>query len=119
MALAEMGLKRKLGDLSQANSTKGSKSEGKESKEVKKGMKKICLGMCCFFACMVIFSGLAVAQNKHEKLVKNYTGTESCSTCHKSSAIEVAESLHYLQLAEPRLVVNWPKDKLAGMMDSF
>ena len=82
-------------------------------------MKKICLGMCSFVACMVILSGLVVAQNKHSEFVKSYTGTESCSTCHKSSAVEVAESLHYLQLGEPRLVVNWPKDKLAGMMDSF
>jgi hypothetical protein len=82
-------------------------------------MRKVWLGLCCFFACMVVFSGLSLAQNKHETYVKSYTGTESCSTCHKNSAKEVAESLHYLQLGEPRLVVNWPKGKLAGMMDSF
>jgi len=75
--------------------------------------------MCCFIVWMVVFSGLAVAQNKHENFVKSYTGTESCTSCHKNSAMEVAGSLHYLQLGEPRLVVNLPKDKLAGMMDSF
>ena len=83
-------------------------------------MKTVCLGICCFVACMLLFSGLSMAQNKHETYVRSYTGTESCSACHKDSAKEVAESLHYSQLGEPRLVVNWPKDKpLAGMMDSF
>lgn len=82
-------------------------------------MKKMFCCMSCILAFVVIFSGLALAQNKHEKFVKNYTGTESCSICHKDSAKEMTESLHYLQLGEPRLLVNWPKGKLAGMMDSF
>ena len=75
--------------------------------------------MSCIMAFIVVFSGLALTQNKHEKLVKGYTGTESCSVCHKNSAKEMAESLHYLQLGEPRFLVNWPKGKLAGMMDTF
>jgi hypothetical protein len=39
--------------------------------------------------------------------------------CHKDAAKEMTESLHYLQLGEARFLVNWPKDKLAGMMDTF
>lgn len=82
-------------------------------------MKKFLFCMSCMLAVIVIFSGLALAQNKHEKFVKNYTGTETCSMCHKNSAKEMAESLHYLQLGEPKFLANWPKGKLAGMMDTF
>jgi nitrate/TMAO reductase-like tetraheme cytochrome c subunit len=82
-------------------------------------MRKMFFCIICLMAFFVIFSGLALAQNKHETFVKSYAGTESCSMCHKNSAKEMAESLHYLQLGEPRFLANWPKGKLAGMMDTF
>jgi hypothetical protein len=86
-------------------------------------MKKLLFCMSCILALIVIFPGLSRAQNKHEKFVKSYTGTETCSMCHKNSAKEVTESLHYLQLGEPKFLVNWPKDsqvgRMAGMMNSF
>ncbi len=82
-------------------------------------MKKVFFCICCIGAFVVLISGLALAQNKHEAFVKSYIGTDSCSMCHKNSAKEVAESLHYLQLGEPKFLVNWPKGKLAGMTETF
>jgi nitrate/TMAO reductase-like tetraheme cytochrome c subunit len=69
-------------------------------------MKKLLFGISCTVALVFIFSGMASAQNKHEKFVKSYTGTESCSMCHKNSAKEMAESVHYLQLGEHRFVAK-------------
>jgi len=82
-------------------------------------MKKLLFSLCCIAGFAFLFSGMALAQNKHEKFVKGYTGTDSCVMCHKNAAKEMAESLHYLQLGEPKLLANWPKGKLAGMMDTF
>lgn len=88
-------------------------------KEAKDTMRRVSFCFCWFFVGVAIFSGSAFAQSKHEKFVKNYAGTETCTVCHKNSAKEMAESLHYLQLGEPKLLVDWPKGKLAGMMDTF
>jgi hypothetical protein len=82
-------------------------------------MKRLWFGISCYLAFAVILSGTALAQNKHENFVKSYTGTESCTMCHKEAAKGMSESLHYLQLGEPQFLVNWPKGKLAGMMDTF
>jgi len=82
-------------------------------------MTKLLFRIGCAGALLLILSGIAFAQNNHEKYVKNYTGTESCTICHKDAAREMAESLHYLQLGEPRFIVDWPSGKLAGMMDTY
>jgi len=82
-------------------------------------MKKLFFIISCAVAVVFIFSGIALAQNKHEEYVKSYTGTESCTMCHENAAKEMAESLHYLQRGEPRFLIDWPKGTLAGMMDTY
>ncbi len=82
--------------------------------------------MKVFFAVLAIMVMLPVlapdvsaADNKHQKFVPKYDGTESCTRCHKNSAKEVAESLHYQQYAVPQFVEGWEKGKYAGMLDTY
>ncbi|OPY77192.1 MAG: hypothetical protein A4E65_02878 [Syntrophorhabdus sp. PtaU1.Bin153] len=87
-------------------------------------MKAIFGGICLFLALIMTEPGfVAGAPKDHTNLVTKYEGTESCTRCHRNTAKEVAESLHYLQIGEPRFLANWPKDaptgRLAGMMNSF
>ena len=62
---------------------------------------------------------MSAAAPDHTALVTQYEGTKTCVACHEKSAKEVAESLHYQQLAEPQFLKDWPKDQPAGMMVSY
>lgn len=70
-------------------------------------------------ALLVAVPEVPAAEVKHQTLVTKFDGTESCTRCHKNSAKEVAESLHYQQLAVPQFTEGWEKGKAAGMMDTF
>ena len=67
---------------------------------------------------MLSFSGAVSAAAGHADLTA-YEGTKSCTACHDKSAREVAESLHYQQVAEPKFLKDWPAGKPAGMMVSY
>jgi len=55
----------------------------------------------------------------HEKMITKYDGTPDCTRCHKETAKDVAESLHYQMAGEAPYLDGWPKGKLAGMMDTY
>jgi hypothetical protein len=70
-------------------------------------------------AALFLAGRVSAAAPDHTALVTQYEGTKTCIACHEKSAKEVAESLHYQQLAEPRFLKDWPKDQPAGMMVSY
>ena len=54
----------------------------------------------------------------HEAITE-YTGPETCASCHMDDAREVAESLHYQQQGEVPFREGWEEDKLGGMYVTY
>ncbi len=73
-----------------------------------------------FFLLALLFSaGPLSAVTDHTPLVTKYEGTKTCLGCHANTGKEVAESLHYQQQGQARLLKDWPSDKSVGMMASY
>jgi len=70
-------------------------------------------------ALLVAVPEAPAAEGKHQKFITKFDGTESCTRCHKNSAKDVAESLHYQQSAVPQFLEGWEKGKAAGMMNTY
>jgi hypothetical protein len=82
-------------------------------------MKILIIAVAVALALLVAAPEAPAAEGKHQKFVTKYEGTESCTRCHKNTAKDVAESLHYQQLAVPQFLEGWEKGKAAGMMNTY
>lgn len=67
----------------------------------------------------VAFAAPAAAASTHADNISSYVGPATCAACHEGTAREVAESLHYQQLAIPLFLEGWPAGPPAGMMKSY
>ena len=73
------------------------------------------------FLLALLFSAnpLSAAVTDHAPLIAKYEGTKTCLGCHENAGKEVAESLHYQQLAKASFLKDWPTDEPVGMMVSY
>lgn len=70
-------------------------------------------------AAVVFAQGGAGGPPDAHRAITEYTGPETCATCHPNAAQEVAASVHYQMQAIPRYRVDWPEGTPGGMYTSY
>ena len=56
---------------------------------------------------------------EEHQTITEYTGPETCATCHPDAPQQVAESLHYQQQGDAPFREGWEEDKLGGMYVTY
>ncbi len=82
-------------------------------------MKAVSLAIFVLLTFLFTLPEPVLAKPKDHSFITKYDGTETCVRCHKSTARDVAESLHYQMQGIPPYLDGWPEGKTAGMMNTY
>ncbi len=78
--------------------------------------------LALFGLASIAVSGVTLAQAgppPAHQTIGEYTGPETCATCHPNAAREVAESLHYQQVAIASSHVPSQEGQQVGMLHDY
>jgi hypothetical protein len=83
-------------------------------------MRRITLAVFLIVGLMAVGgTGIWADAPEVHQAITEYTGPETCGTCHPESAKEVAESVHYQHQAIPKFREGWPEGEPGGMLVTY